>query len=95
MNEKLIAVVRLIAGLVTLVNLFLIERGITPIPVDEEQIAEFGSLGLAIAAEFWAWWKNNNITEAAIHAQEFKNITSKNKDDDFFEEEEDDPEEEE
>lgn len=95
MNEKLKAVVRLLVGLVTLVNLFLTERGITPIPFDEAQVVEFGSLGLAIAANLWGWWKNNNITEAAIHAQEFKNITSKNKDNEFFEEEEDDPEEEE
>lgn len=84
-NSKMVAVVRLIAGVVTIVNLFLIEKGVTPIPFDEAQITEFGSLGLAIAADIWGWWKNNNITEKAQLAQDYKNLLDvKTEDDNEF-----------
>lgn len=85
MNGKLIAIVRLLASFVTLANLFLIEKGISPIPFDEEQVVEFGSIGLAILANLWAWWKNNNITDEAQLAQDYKNLLGKMEDTEFYE----------
>lgn len=85
MNGKLIAIVRLLASFVTLANLFLIEKGISPIPFDEEQVVEFGSIGLAILANLWAWWKNNNITDEAQLAQDYKNLLGKMEDNEFYE----------
>lgn len=57
--------VRTIALLLSFVNMYLAQKGLSPIPVGEEEISFIITVGISI----WAWWKNNNITPEAKKAQ--------------------------
>lgn len=73
-NEKTLAIVRLIVGLITIINLLLAARGYQPIELDEGLITTVVSGIIAIGAYLWSWWKNNNISHNAKQAQHFKNV---------------------
>lgn len=73
-NEKTLAIVRLIVGLITIINLLLAARGYQPIELDESLITTVVSGIIAIGAYLWSWWKNNNISHNAKQAQRFKNV---------------------
>lgn len=73
-NEKTLAIVRLIVGLITIINLLLAARGYQPIELDEGLITTVVSGIIAIGAYLWSWWKNNNISHNAKQAQRFKNV---------------------
>ncbi|UBH21556.1 phage holin [Macrococcus armenti] len=72
-NEKTLAIVRLVVGLITIINLLLAARGYQPIELDEGLITTVISGIVAIGAYLWSWWKNNNVTKKAVKAQEIKN----------------------
>lgn len=72
-NEKTLAIVRLIIGLITIINLLLAARGYQPIELDESLITTVVSGIIAIGAYLWSWWKNNNVTKKAQEAQAYKN----------------------
>lgn len=63
-KDTLMAFVRLACMLVTT---GLAMFGIT---VDADALFVGAMIVLAIVAYIWAWWKNNNVTEAATKAQE-------------------------
>ena len=63
-KDTLMAFVRLACMLITT---GLAMFGIT---VDADALFVGAMIVLALAAYIWAWWKNNNVTEAATKAQE-------------------------
>lgn len=76
-NETVKAVIRLIVAGVLLVNSILTAKGINPIPFDESTFTEIATQIAAGIGCIWVWWKNNNITKAAIEAQEVKKAIKK------------------
>lgn len=73
MNEKTKAIVTLIVAVLTVINVALQAFGFIPLPITEDMIYAAVSSILAIIACVYAWWKNNNITDAAQKAQEVLN----------------------
>lgn len=63
-KDTLMAFVRLACMLITT---GLAMFGVT---VDADALFVGAMIVLALAAYIWAWWKNNNVTEAATKAQE-------------------------
>ena len=51
------------------INMILVNKGMSPLPIDESGVTEIISDILAGLATAWAWWKNNNITKAAQEGQ--------------------------
>lgn len=70
-RERVLAIVRIVALFVTAINAVLTAKGINPIPFDETLVGETACYVVAGAAAVWNWWKNNNITSAAISAQNY------------------------
>jgi len=66
------AIVRLCVLVVLQVNQISIIFGWEPLPYDEEQIYEFLSTVSMVIVTLWVWWKNNNITNEAIAADEVR-----------------------
>lgn len=73
MRERVKGIVRIVALFVTAINAVLAAKGISPLPFDEEVLSEAISDILFWVAALWAWWRNNNITAAAISAQGYLN----------------------
>ena len=71
MRERIKGIIRIVALFVTAINAVLAAKGISPLPFDEEVLSEAISDILFWAAALWAWWKNNNMTAAAISAQDY------------------------
>lgn len=71
-RERIKAVARLIVTVLLIINSILTAKGHSPLPFDETALMQGVSDALAAAATIWAWWKNNNITHAAITAQQIK-----------------------
>lgn len=69
MNERVIAIARIVALFVTAINAMLTAKGCNPIPFDENLVAETACYIVAGATAIWAWWKNNNVTAKAIRAK--------------------------
>ena len=65
-KERILAIVRIVALFVTAINALLAAKGINPIPFDETLVGETACYVVAGATALWAWWKNNNVTNAAI-----------------------------
>lgn len=59
-------IIRTVVLLLALINQCLTMAGISPLPIEDEQVTELLSLIFTIAASLVAWWKNNSFTEAAI-----------------------------
>lgn len=70
-KERILAIVRIVALFVTAINAVLVAKGLNPIPFDETLVGETACYVVAGATALWAWWKNNNITAAAISAQNY------------------------
>ncbi|WP_414043094.1 phage holin [Macrococcus sp. EM39E] len=58
-------VVRTILMILTWINMFLATQGLSPIPLNEQEI----SVILMVIMNGWTWFKNNNITVEAHWAQ--------------------------
>lgn len=65
--------IRTVLMILSWINMYLARKGMSPIPVNEEEIG----LILMIGTSIWAWWKNNNFTKNAQQAQEFKDKLDK------------------
>lgn len=59
-------IIRTVVLLLALVNNCLTMAGISPLPIEDEQITELLSMVFTIGAAVWSWWKNNSFTKAAI-----------------------------
>lgn len=66
------AIVRLCVLALLLLNQTLIIFGWDPLPFEEEQLYESLSTVSMVLASLWVWWKNNNITNEAIAADEVR-----------------------
>lgn len=71
MNINAWTITRTIILLVALINQFLSIKGMSPLPIEDEQIEMVVSTAATIAASLWAWWKNNSFTKAAIEADSY------------------------
>ena len=69
MKERSIALIRLIVPLYSFVNLTLLAFGYTPLPFETNQVETALTALLGAGGLIYAWWKNNNLTEAAQQAQ--------------------------
>ena len=74
-NGKAKAIIRLIVMIVLAVNAALTVAGKNPIPFDETTFTEVATQVAAGLSAVWAWWKNNNMTEAACTAQGLLDIS--------------------
>lgn len=78
MNIKKETIIRTVILIVALINQGLTVAGVSLLPISDEQITEFLSLGLTIGASLWSWWKNNSFTADAIEADAYlKNLKGK------------------
>lgn len=81
-NEKAKALVRLTVMVILTTNMGLTLAGKNPVPLDENLLTEWLSVGLAGLSALWGWWKNNPVTVPAQEAQEvLKVLKSDFKDD--------------
>lgn len=67
-------VTRTLVLLLGLINQGLTITGHSPLPFENQQVADFVAMTWTAAAALWAWWKNNSVTEAAIEADAIKDI---------------------
>lgn len=68
-NPVMAALLRLIVPLYGLLNLFLISKGLNPLPFSEEEVATTFSGVVTFFGILWVWWKNSNITRKTQKAQ--------------------------
>lgn len=60
--------IRTITLVLALINQVLTVTGHTPLPINDEVIAELFSTGVVIITSLIAWWKNSSFTQEAIKA---------------------------
>lgn len=70
--EKMTIVRTAVLGF-ALLNQILTISGCNPLPFTNEQFEDGFAMLLTAGASFWAWWKNNSFTQAAIAADEHLN----------------------
>lgn len=64
-------IVRTIAILLVVINMFLQHFGIDVINVDENEILSFVEILIELSAIIVGFWKNNSFSDKAIKADEF------------------------
>lgn len=69
-NQTLI---RTIVLIVALFNQFMVAKGHSILPIEEEQINDLISVSFTIVAAAVAWWRNNSFTKEAIEADKYLN----------------------
>lgn len=70
MSVKIDTIVRTVVLVLALANQILTALGYKVIPITDDQISEFVTLGITIVAAVWSWWKNNSFTPEAIEADQ-------------------------
>lgn len=73
MDGKKGAIIRIAVLAITTVNAVLTASGKNPIPFDENGFTECCAYVINGVCAIWAWWKNNNVTEASQQAQRLLN----------------------
>lgn len=68
-NERITAIVTVAVQIFLLVQSILTAAGKNPIPLDETTLSEVLTYILTAAWSVWAWWRNNNMTRAAVKGQ--------------------------
>ena len=68
-NERISAVVTAIVEVFLLINAILTAMGKDPIPFDATTATEFLTYIVTIVWSLWTWWRNNNMTRAAVAGQ--------------------------
>lgn len=71
-TERLIAIVRLVIPVIIMIG------NMAGYALDAGLITNIVMTVATFVAFVWAWWKNNNITEAAQTAQEYLNKLKEN-----------------
>lgn len=73
-------IARTVILFLALLNQTLTIMGRPVLPIDDETITQFISLGATVVASAMAWWKNNSFTDAARRGdmvmQELKNMSN-------------------
>ena len=47
--------------------------GVSPLPIEDEQVETIITTTWTVIAAVWAWWKNNSFTQAALAGDALKN----------------------
>ena len=68
-TERVKAIVTLVVTLFALANAGLNLAGVDTLPFTEDQVAAAIYSVIGVAGTIWSWWKNQNITTAAVDAQ--------------------------
>lgn len=71
MKVKVNTIVRLIALIVTLVNIILGLFGVTPLDFDEATVYTVVSSVAVVVVPLWTAWKNNSFTKSALIADAY------------------------
>ncbi|MCO7120356.1 phage holin [Ihubacter massiliensis] len=58
-------IIRTLVLVIVWINMVLVNRGLSPLPIDENGATELISEALAALATLWAWWKDNDVTKKA------------------------------
>ena len=69
-KERQLAIARAVGLAVILLNQLLVMAGYSVIPYSSDQVEHFVTGAFTVVTSFYMYWKNNNITRAAIKAQE-------------------------
>ena len=59
--------------LLALINQCLSMAGVSPLPIEDEQVETIITTAWTVIAAIWAWWKNNSFTQAALAGDALKN----------------------
>jgi SPP1 family holin len=54
-------IIRTVILLIAWLNQFLVMKGYTPLPIDNEELQVFVTFALAFITSIWSWWKNNDV----------------------------------
>ena len=75
MTNKISAgtIARTIILLLALINQCLSMAGVSPLPIEDEQVETIITTAWTVIAAIWAWWKNNSFTQAALAGDALKN----------------------
>jgi SPP1 family holin len=57
------SLVRSAVLLLALVNQVLVMNGVSPLPVEDDQLETLITTAFTVSASIWAWWKNNYISK--------------------------------
>lgn len=66
-------IARTIILLLALINQCLSMAGVSPLPIEDEQVETIITTAWTVIAAVWAWWKNNSFTQAALAGDALKN----------------------
>lgn len=66
-------IARTIILLLALINQCLSMAGVSPLPIEDEQVETIITTSWTVIAAVWAWWKNNSFTQAALAGDALKN----------------------
>ena len=68
MTNKISAgtIARTIILLLALINQCLSMAGVSPLPIEDEQVETIITTAWTVIAALIAWWKNNSFTQAAL-----------------------------
>lgn len=82
MNDRAL-MIRVTVLFYALVNQFLIAAGYSPLPFAEGEVEEFVSMLITMASTVWVGYRNTNLSDDAVVAQqqldEMKKANKKNK----------------
>lgn len=71
MRSRRDAVLRLVVPLYSLLNLTLLAFGYDPLPFETTEVETALTALVGAMTLVYAWWKNNNLTQAAARAQHY------------------------
>ena len=64
-------IARTIILLLALINQCLSMAGVSPLPIEDEQVETIITTAWTVIAALIAWWKNNSFTPEAIQADKY------------------------
>lgn len=67
--ERVKAIVLLVVQLYSVVQTGLTLAGISELPFTSDEVSAGITGAIAVASSIYAWWRNNNVTEAAVEGQ--------------------------
>ncbi|MFR7651087.1 MAG: phage holin [Eggerthella lenta] len=76
--ERTKAIVLLIVQLFSVAQTGLSIAGISQLPFTSDQVSTAITGVIAVIASVWAWWRNNNVTTAAVQGQQLTNALKAN-----------------